>query len=534
MRDFDEMLQGSFDAHAGEIDRSGGVGDGLKVRAVRDVRSKRAWRAGATGAVASAAVVGVVATAFAFSGGAGVAPAATPSSTATASEAVPWYVSDLSSLGPCTSYVPANGALLPDGMYKGRAYVDPAAGFVVAVTPDGTVTRVQPGPDGDYPFDFGDGPSSQMFPTEYPVVIDYINNSGGGGIWVDADAATWDWTMEPVTDAPAGVNVKGLFAVLTMSLGFGGGEGYSPNAVPDGASAAVVAIYADGREVSGTLVRDQPAPSSEEDIDLNGLSAVAMRVTLADGQVWEIRADYTPDAAPVLPCQPTPPSRTDTPAVGASSAPAVNDPSVSEGPVASEEQAMGAALSGPESAVFQCGMPLPADLQDAADVQAKVARGDVSLGDPDGFPDIFDVGDDGLVVEAEVPLWDVDQDHLTKLPIPGWQSWGLGRASGQFLGHLSLVEVVAVQDGMIVAAAREPVEDWTAGGVGGSTTSYGDTDSVARTQGFTSAYNGIHGLLQPCTGVAPDALGGAQLAVVYGFGPDVDHMTYGWTLVTNE
>ena len=83
-----------------------------------------------------------------------------------------------------------------------------------------------------------------------------------------------------------------------------------------------------------------------------------------------------------------------------------------------------------------------------------------------------------------------------------------------------------------MSAAGAPVEDWSAGGVGGSSTSYRDSDSSARTQGFISVYNGVHGLLQPCTGAAPDALDGAQLAVIYGFGPDIDHMTYGWTWVT--
>lgn len=530
MRDFGEMLRGSFDAHTGEIDRAGGSGAGLAVSSVRDVRRKRAWRAGVTGAVAATAAVGVVATALAFSGGGGGAPAASPSSTGEGSEASPWYVTNPYSLGPCTSFIPANGALLPDGMYVGRTYVDPAAGFVVAVMPDGTATRVQPGPAGDYQFDFGSGLDSLMVPAGYPLVIDYMNNGGGGDSWVDADAATWNWMMEPMTDAPAGVNVKGLFAVFTMSLGFNGGEGYNPSAIPDGAVAEVVAIYADGHEVSGALVRDLPAPSYEEDLDLTDLDAVAMRVTLADGQVWEIRAEYTPENVQNLPCQPRPPSVVQplesaptgepsaTGASGASAAPGAND-----------GQAMGDPLSGPESAAFQCGAPLSADLQGTADVQARIATGDVSLGDPD----VFDVGADGVVVEASVPLWAVDQDSLTKLQVPGWQSWGLGAGAGSFLGHISLVEVVALQDGVIVAAAGEPVEDWTAGGVGGIATSYRDTDSIARTQGFISAYNGIHGLLQPCTGATPDVLDGADLTVIYGFGPDVDHMTYGWTLVAN-
>lgn len=522
MRDFDELLQGSFDAHAGQIDRAGGVGDGLTVRAVRDVRRKRAWRAGATGAVASVAAVGVVATAFAFTGRGIAEPAAHM-----------WSMDDPSSLGPCTSYIPANSAVLPDGMYAGRAYVDPAAGFVVAVMPDGTVTRVQPGPDGDFPFDFGLGrPMPLMVGAGYPTVSDFMTDgSGGGDIWVDSNPVGWDWTVEPLAPAPAGVDVESLYATFAMTLGFGG-MGYDPGAVPEGAIADAVAIYADGHEVSGALVRDLPAPSAEE-IDFAGLEAMALRVTLADGHMWEIRADYTPENVPNLPCQPVPPSvlQEQGPTSGAM-APQSGEPRASAGPVLSDAQAMGNPLTGPEAAVFQCGMPLPADLGNTADVQAKGVSGEVSLGDPDEFPDIFDAGADGVVVEAAVPLWEVDQDTLITPQVPGWQAWGLGSGSGPFLGHLSLVELVALRDGVIVSAAGAPVEDWSAGGVGGSSTSYRDSDSSARTQGFISVYNGVHGLLQPCTGAAPDALDGAQLAVIYGFGPDIDHMTYGWTWVT--
>lgn len=517
MREIGEVLRGGFDAHVGEIGRAGGAGAALSARTVRDVRRKRAWRAGVSGTVSAAAVVGVVATAVAYSGGDG--PSADQ----------PWYITDPNSLGPCTSFIPANGALLPEGMYVGRAYVDPAAGFVVAVTPDGKATRVQPGPDGDYPFDFGDGHVvSLMVPTSYPLVMDFIGNSGGGGVWEDAAADSWDWTMEPLSPAPAGINETSLFATFTMSIGFDGGQGYETGAVPDGAVTEAVAIYDDGHKATGVLVKDLPAPRPGEDFAMDGLAAVALRVTLADGEVWQMRADYTPEDSPVLPCVPMPPSgfQVDPSPTPAGVAPDGDPaPSVSEG--ASDSQAWGDPLSGPEAAVFQCGAPLPAALEEAGDLKARRASGNVSVGDPD----VFDVGDDGVVIEATSSLWEMPLESLGNPRVPGWQSYGSGH-DGLASGMVSLAEVVALREGVIVAAAREPVEDWTAGGVGGAATAFGQPGSGGQTQPFITAINGIQGLLEPCAGVDPADFDGADLAVVYGFGPDAADMTYGWTWVT--
>ena len=532
MREFDEVLRGSFDAHTGEIDRAGGPGLGLATRTVRDVRRKRAWRAGATGGVAAAAVVGVVATALAVTGG-DAGPVAQSLVT-----------SDPYSLGSCTSYIPANGALLPEGKYEGRAYVDPAAGFVVAVMPDGTVTRVQPGPDGDYSFDFGNGSRSLMLPTEYPIVLDFFSDgSAGGGRWVDADPVGWEWTLEPIEGAPAGVNSKSLASVLPITLGFAG-DGYEPSAIPDGAMAEVVAIYADGHEVTHALVAGGPGPTGDQ-IDHAGLEAVALRVTLADGRVWEIRADYTPENVPDLPCQPTPPSRTqptypstateapatenlpsETPATEASATAATGEsalPGLNDSPV------LGAALSGPEATVFTCGAPLPSQLEGTAGVRARSATGNVSIGQSD----LFRLGDDGLVVEGQMPIWRVSMDSdLTQPLFPGWFAHAGGEADGSIRGNVGLVEIVAVKDGVIAAAAAQPVMDSAAGGPGNAASVPLGFNSSTSTSGFLNAYNGVHGLLVPCDDTAGD-LSGTQLAVIYGFGPDVDHITYGWTAVAD-
>jgi hypothetical protein len=515
MRELRDVLKEGFAAHSGALAELGIV-DALTARAVASARRRRTWRAMATGGVSVAAVtaLAVAAVAVGTSGG-GTSPA------------MPGVVDDPNSLGSCSSFIPANGAVLPDGMYEGRAYVDPAAGFVVAVMPDGTVTRVQPGPNGDYSFDFGHGAQALMVGAGYPLVVDYVGNGAGGDVWVDSNPVGWGWTAEPLAPAPEGVDVTSLYATFAMTFGFVG-QGYDPGAIPEGAIAEVVARYADGREVSGALVRDLPAPGRDE-IDFTGLQSVALRVTLADGKTWEIRADYDQASIPALPCQPTPPSGALTSSTPAGVAPASEGTGVSEAPDGGEQVDYGDPLSGPESAVFQCGVPLPADLQDTADVQARLAKGDVSLDDYD----LFNVGDDGLVVEGTGPAWTVATASLTAVPkVPGWSSSGIGQGDEQMLEHVTFVEVVALRDGVLVAAASEPVEDWTAGGVGGSTSTSLGIDEANSTEGFWNAFNGIHGLLEPC-GATSGALTGTQLAVIYGFGPDIGHVTYGWTLVAD-
>lgn len=524
MRELREVLRHSFEAHAGALGNAPGSWDGLAERSVRDTRSRRAWRAGAASAVAAAAVVGIVATAVAVGGDGGGA----------LNPAQRLVMENPDSLGECTAYMPANVAVFPNGWYVGRAYVDSASDFVVAVTPDGTVTRVQPDANGDYFFDFGKGSPRHLWgsdmPDDMPPLIDDETVSGGGGdIWVDAGLDSYAWTRVVSAPAPDGVNLNNLWKTLAITL-TGGGQGYDPSAVPRDATTDFVAGYSDGHEDAGTMTSGAPTPSVKEDIDTNGLDYVALRVTLADGETWDLRFDYTPENIPDLPCQPTPPSG---PLEWPSETPTdATEPGVSQGPATDESQAFGAPLTGPESEVFQCDAPLPADLKDAGDVQARVASGAVMISEPD----TFDVGEDGLVVDVTSPLWDVDPETtITQVPrVTGWTPTGSGQGDGPFYGNLTYLEVVAVTDGAIVGAAGEPVEDWTASGVGGATTADKSPDTASLTGGFIGAFNGIHGLLQPCGDVSSADLANAQLAVVYGFGPDVESMTYGWTLVSDD
>jgi hypothetical protein len=432
-----------------------------------------------------------------------------------------WAIDDPTSLGPCDAYIPANADVLPDGEeYLGRAYVDPAAGFVVVVTPDGAVTRVQPGPDGEYLYDFGGGAMSLLYPTQYPVVSDFHTSGGGGGIWVDSNPTGWGWTLEPLAPTPVGVNATSLHKTFAMVFGLVG-QGYDPNAVPAGASAAVVLTYADGREISGTLVKDHPAPGPDE-IDYEGLEAAALRVTLADGTAWEIRATYDPADIPVLPCQPLPPSGGVTAAEEQPAAPAA--PAAPSAPAAPALP-----LSGPESSVFACAAPLPVELRDTADVQARSASGEVAF---DEYT-LFDVGTDGLWVEGVRPVWSVPSEALDNVHVaPGWSASGAGTDGSTMVGVVHFVEPVAIRDGVIVGAAGEPTEDWTAGGVGGIESTWFGTDADAGTEGFKAAFSGAHGLLVPCEGETGD-LADAELALLYGFGPDIDHITYGWTPVVS-
>jgi hypothetical protein len=377
-----------------------------------------------------------------------------------------------------------------------------------------------------------------MLRTNYPVVIDFMSDgTGGGGVWVDADPVGWEWTLEPIEAAPAGVNSKSLSSVLPIALGFAG-SGYEPSSVPDGAVAEVVAVYADGHEVTHSLVAGGPGPSGDE-IDHAGLEAVALRVTLADGHVWEIRADYTPENVPDLPCQPTPPSgaqststatATSTPAQTPTAAAEVPSGDTSAPPADEGSVTLGDPLSGPEATAFQCGAPLRTELEGTADLSAQRATGNVSIGQSD----LFKLGDDGVVVEGKMPLWMVSMSSDIAQPLfPGWFAQAGGKADGSIRGNVGLVEIVALKDGLIVAVAAQPVMNSPAAGPGNAASVELGFDSSTSTEGFLNAYNGIHGLLVPCAGVASDALDGAQLAVVYGFGPDADHMTYGWTSMTD-
>ncbi|WP_291382445.1 hypothetical protein [Demequina sp.] len=525
MRDLREVLQGSFESHADALGNAGRSWGGLAARSTRDTRNRRAWRAGAASTVAAAAAVGIVATAMGVVGGGGGGDALNP--------AQRLVMDDPYSLGECAAYVPANAEVLPDGYYIGRAYVDSASGFVVAVTPDGTVTRVQPGPNGDYPFDFGDGHLRSLsrpdLPNDMPPLVgDYTQNSGGGDIWVDAALDSYAWTRVVPAPAPDGVNLDNLWKTLAITL-TGGGAGYDPGAVPDGATTDFVAGYTDGREDTGALLNGGATPSVREDIDTNALEYVALRVTLADGSKWELRFDYTPENIPDLPCQPTPPSGPfEWPSQEQTAA---AEAGASEGATSTDTQAMGEPLSGPESEVFQCEAPPPADLENSGDVTARLASGEVMISDPD----TFDVGEDGLMVDVTAPLWEMDpKTMIAQTPrVTGWQPTGGSQGDGPFYGNLTYLETVAVSEGAIVGVAGEPVVDWTANGVGGASAGYKSPDTVNLRGGFIAAFNGIRGTLQPCGYATSADLADAQLAVLYGFGPDVPSMSYGWTLVAN-
>src|ERR1035437_3910085 len=107
MRELRDVLKEGFAAHSGVLAELGIV-DALTARAVASARRRRTWRAMATGGVSVAAVtaLAVAAVAVGTSGG-GTSPA------------MPGVVDDPNSLGSCSSFIPANGAVLPDGMYGG-------------------------------------------------------------------------------------------------------------------------------------------------------------------------------------------------------------------------------------------------------------------------------------------------------------------------------------------------------------------------------------------------------------------------------
>jgi hypothetical protein len=150
-----------------------------------------------------------------------------------------------------------------------------------------------------------------------------------------------------------------------------------------------------------------------------------------------------------------------------------------------------------------------------------------------GQSDLFRLGDDGLVVEGSMPMWRESMDtNITQPLFPGWFAQSGGEADGSIRGNVGLVEIVALKDSVIVAAAAQPVTDWAAAGPGTAASVQLGFDASTSTKTFLNAYNGVQGLLVPCGDAAGD-LAGAQLAVIYGFGSDSDHIGYGWASIAN-
>lgn len=510
MGDLSEMLRDGYAAHERALGVSAGTG--LAGRAVRDVRTRRAWRAGATGAVAAVSVGAVAAGAWAW-GGEPQQPASSPA-----------VMTDLTSLGECAAYMPANPDVMPDS-YAGRAYVDAASGFVVAVTRDGLVTRVLPDDEGNYVAQLDAHSVTALDPAlslPFPVIMDFSDSGGGGAEWVDAGLQSYRWTKVDTGEAPAGVNVQSLWRTVALSLGVGG-EGYAPSAVPAGARTDFFATYTDGTEDTGLMIKDHPTPNPDEELDLDRLSAIGLRVTLADGATWELRFAYTPENVPELPCQPTPPSgAAATPEPPAPSADALDGTGVSQAPEPGTAEVR--PLEGPESRVFTCGAPLPADLEDSTSATASRVVGTVRFD-----VDEIDLGADGLLIETTAGMWPVSQEVLTEASaMAGWQGYGQSVEGEDLTGGVRYEQIVALRDGLIVGYASEPIDDWTANGVGELFSTSGARNGVEE---VLSGYNGIGSLMVPCDAASGDDLAGTSLALLYGSGPTLDDVAFAWTAV---
>ncbi len=518
MGDLSEMLKDGYAAHERALGASAGAG--LTGRAVRDVRTRRAWRAGATGAVAAVSVGAVAAGAWGV-GGAGLFGA----SGGPASGGL--------EVGACSAYVPANPDVLPPS-YEGRAYVDLAAGFVMAVDKDGTAHRVTVDANGLYMHDYGNGSEVIATVEDDPrpaYVTDRFGSWGFGVTWTGAELTGYDWTAVPRAEAPRGVYGDLLWTVL-MGTTVNAGYDYDPDMVPIGAVTQFVATYDDGSEYAATLTETWRAPvlepaagrGAEWALTPDGLDSVALRVTLVDGTEWEMRFEYTPENVPDLPCQVTPPSGGGQQDVAdpAPSEGAEYDTGVSEGP-APWTAAM-RPLDGPESRVFACGAPLPADLEDSTSATAKREPG-IALSEADtqvALPD-------RLTIKSSGGAWPVTMDALREVNgIPGWFTFGEGATGMDLVGGIRYEQVVAVRDGVVVGYANEPQGEPLQ-----SDASYyeGMHWTDGDTHGVSSEYTRIDDLMVPCDASSAADLAGTSLALLYGSGPTLDDVAYAWTAV---
>jgi len=517
MGDLSEMLRDGYAAHERALGASAGAG--LTGRAVRDVRTRRAWRAGATGAVAAVSVGAVAAGAWGV-GGAGLFGASGGPASGGFQPA------------GCWAYYPPNTQVLPPD-YVGRAYVDIAGGLVVAVTPDGTSAEVQADSNGDYWFDF-DGTRQLIANTAdeqpWPTVWDNFASEGGGDKWVDQDLKGYEWELLPYDEAPSGVDVDGLWHVMTFTLGFSG-LAYDERDVPVGARTEVIAHYDDSVDGYYELTAGSAAPRvGGQNLDGAGrgfptedLNSIELRVTLADGGKWSMTFLYAPENVPQLDCVAGPPSGTEPSAIA--------DPVPSPSAGQRESSADPAAavngplpLEGPESRVFACGAPLPADREDSDSATAKREPGiALSEADADGAEP------DGLTFEAPGGEWPVTSQVLREaFALPGWTAYGLDPTETDMVGSVRYEQVVALRDGVIVGYAATPAGEELQPGENYRYTTSREHEGGLR---FSSVYSRIDDWMVPCDAASGDDLAGTSLAVIYGFGPTLDDVTYAWTAV---
>ena len=499
MSGFDEFVHENFDAHLRVVTEAGGVPRKRARSVVHAIRRRRAVRAGAATGVSILTVAAVAAGAMALRPSEDAAPAVFPTPPAGAPS---WcYLSTYPQVNPA-----ALGAL----RYDGRVYANNVDHTYVYVLPDGTHRTLEPDATGNIAAVPPDTTWTFDVPTEPGEAAnsawDLFPLGSAGGTELDGvrdPVLLYEWTTIVPDAVPAGVNVTALSEVLSDSIGFGGTT-LPAFALPDGAVVETVFRWTDGHERAVTILPGFPGATLA---DYSGLAAVSIRVSnLPGGDTFEITSTYDPTktwAAACVAGAPNPPST--RPIVTTAPAPY---------------------LEGPESAVFRCLAPLPAEDEEALPTTVLLESG-LNSREDHGIP--ADFGPRGILVMSSFAV-----SELTTFfdpGSPGWAPvWSRSGPSGPMTGALSFTALAWVDaDGAIVGReVKTPDPDGVLSADGDQVMDLGPYDG-RQTMTYALGYVDNRGV--PCPGADPGALDSASLVWLEGYGPDADHMTWSWTRV---
>jgi hypothetical protein len=295
MRDLHDLLNDSFDGHSRQVQARGAWDQGRQHSAISSIRRRRVARTAGVGG-ASAFAVGALALAAInlpnFRDSSPSAPGATSA----------WCDVD--------AYRPVNVDALGDADYMGRAYVDLSIEEFIFVHPDGTVEELTETSDGRYYVPgtdtvvWGAGDDEGVTRSIIDVYGDVYNGYTTG---VNADDAAGmptghGWTTVVPEDVPPGVDTSMLSFALIHALGLQG-LAIDASTIPAGATAAIVATYADGSEIEYPLYIDQPGPTLAE-LGATGVLTVEIQVTdLPGGDTFAIVSTFDETQVPGYGCE---------------------------------------------------------------------------------------------------------------------------------------------------------------------------------------------------------------------------------------
>ena len=249
-----------------------------------------------------------------------------------------------------------------------------------------------------------------------------------------------------------------------------------------------------------------------------GMLSVALRMSgLPDGETFTVTSAYgNPDtalAACVVPW--STPSASAAP-TGAPSGTPSSEPGVSQGPGPEP-------LSGPESSVFACGMPLLADLEGNFGLDVTWESGVRSYSFVSGSSEFLaDFGAGGVAIDGSLARGAAPGDK------PNYPGWAWSHTDTESLAVFDAV--VAVQDGLIVGVV--PADETGADGVTPEDTYnfLGEETAGAPTSLLLTASD-VDARMHVCAGMDASRLEVAQTVVLLGTGAAGGPYQFAWTSV---